>query len=357
MTKLFLSLFILFGIASSQYNDEVVSKDGEVYKVKIVKIKGNYIEFEVKNSKGKPFIVQTYFDSLKSISSFRNGLKINIWEYKKPPKVFVEKKIETKIEEPIEIIDTTLIVQLEADSINVGDLKTPTEVLDRFHRIDHKPLILKELDIFYPMSVFDKNYRDSLQVKVWISGKGELQIIEVAKFTNDEMIQPVMESVKNWYFSPAVVEGVEVGVWGELNFILQSSKPLSFYEMKIIEEAKPAEDNKINEIENDSINIGDLSKPLDLQNSVIDKKPTTLKQLSPKYPQLFYDRKINSNAKIKVWISKEGIAEKIEVLESSHPLMNNAVRNAVLNWKFNPAQFKKKSVGVWAEIFFELRFE
>ncbi|MEK7819204.1 MAG: energy transducer TonB [Bacteroidota bacterium] len=358
MKILFLITFIFFNILKAQtFTDEIITKKGDKHKVSILKIKGKMIEFEILNSKGKSFIVETLFDSLEEVNSYKNGLKISIWKYK-APKIVAKLKIEKKESEAeISKIDSLLIMQLENDSINVGNLRTPPILLERFYRIDNKPVILREFEPIYPLTAYDKNYADTVKIKIWINRFGEREIIEVEKFTNDEMIQPIVDAVQKWNFTSAVVENQIIGVWAELYFILQSSKPISDFEIKIDSSKLIVEDLNVDQFESDSINVGDLSRPISDVNLQIEKKPIVLKSVSPKYPKSMYDRRISALTKLKVWISRDGIAEKIEIIETDNPLMLNSVQNAIFNWRFSPAQSKGKSVGVWAEVYFELRFE
>lgn len=67
-----------------------------------------------------------------------------------------------------------------------------------------------------------------------------------------------------------------------------------------------------------------------------DAPPRILRQPKPGYPQDAFARKVDGTVVLLIWIDATGRVVAARVLESI-PLLDQAAREAVLEWQFQPA--------------------
>jgi TonB family protein len=73
--------------------------------------------------------------------------------------------------------------------------------------------------------------------------------------------------------------------------------------------------------------------------------PKLVYKVKPVYPQLALDAKIEGTVILEILISPEGFVTKARVV-SGHPLIVDAARKAVLQWRYAPPRFKDEPVEV-----------
>ena len=83
---------------------------------------------------------------------------------------------------------------------------------------DKEPTILKHVEPKYP----ERALRDSLEgtvfLKAWVDRKGRVHGPEVLKSSDDIFIAPAIDAVKQWVFTPAIMNGQPVSAWVSFPF-------------------------------------------------------------------------------------------------------------------------------------------
>ena len=81
------------------------------------------------------------------------------------------------------------------------------------------------------------------------------------------------------------------------------------------------------------------------------KKATVTKNYPPVYPEIARQLRQEGKVLLKVFVSKEGVPTKIDVLLSSgHYLLDQAAVRSIKAWRFEPAKMLNKSVASTLEV-------
>ena len=81
----------------------------------------------------------------------------------------------------------------------------------------------------------------------------------------------------------------------------------------------------------------------------LSDKPTVVKQIKPKYPELARKANIEGRVTVKVLINTKGDVEKVELVKG-HPMLNDAAIESAKQWKFTPPKQRDRLVKVWMNI-------
>ena len=65
--------------------------------------------------------------------------------------------------------------------------------------------------------------------------------------------------------------------------------------------------------------------------------PIQTKYVNPVYPRVAKDLRIRGYTVAEILITENGDVTEVDILKSLHPLFDQAVKEAVLQWKFKPA--------------------
>lgn len=96
--------------------------------------------------------------------------------------------------------------------------------------------------------------------------------------------------------------------------------------------------------------LGDLDKDIVMTEDSVDKKPV-VRTRSLEYPERAKQRDIEGKVVVSVLIGTDGRVKNMKILESNPPgVFDEAVLRSVPRWTFDPAQYKNRSVKVWATI-------
>lgn len=80
-----------------------------------------------------------------------------------------------------------------------------------------------------------------------------------------------------------------------------------------------------------------------------DQGPRLLRQTRPVYPQEAFVKKIEGTVVLEILIDPRGDVIATRVLKPLAPTLDQAAKDAALQWKFAPAVRKGKPVAVWAQ--------
>jgi protein TonB len=88
---------------------------------------------------------------------------------------------------------------------------------------------------------------------------------------------------------------------------------------------------------------------------VVEKFPVAVKAVVPVYPDIARRAGIEGTAWVRIWVGKDGLAKKAEVMKSDADLFNQPSIDAAMQWVFTPAIMNNGPVSVWVSIPFRFR--
>ena len=96
--------------------------------------------------------------------------------------------------------------------------------------------------------------------------------------------------------------------------------------------------------------LGDVDKNLVMTGSTVDVAPKALNREAVEYPRSAKEKGLTGYVLFNLLIDRKGNIIDKKILESvPNGVFDLAASSAVSQWKFSPAQYKNKSVKVWAK--------
>jgi protein TonB len=86
-----------------------------------------------------------------------------------------------------------------------------------------------------------------------------------------------------------------------------------------------------------------------------EKAPESVKQVTPKYPDLATRAGLEGTVWVKIWVDKAGKPKKAVVQKSDAEIFNQPATEAAMQWIFTPAMMKNGPVSVWVSIPFRFK--
>ncbi|NMB99544.1 MAG: energy transducer TonB [Thermoanaerobaculaceae bacterium] len=116
--------------------------------------------------------------------------------------------------------------------------------------------------------------------------------------------------------------------------------------------------NKIEEeFDNKVVNPPRIIGPIDAKDPEIVKAPTPLHTPPPQYPPEALRLGLIGNVTARLVIDENGYVSEVVIEKASNPIFENAVRNAVKNWRFSaPVTKKGQKVSVYLRQDFIFKF-
>jgi protein TonB len=87
----------------------------------------------------------------------------------------------------------------------------------------------------------------------------------------------------------------------------------------------------------------------------VEKLPVPIVNPGPVYPEIPRRAGIEGTVWVRIWVTKEGYAKKVEVLKTDSELFNQAAVDAAMQWVFTPAVMNNGPVAVWVSIPFKFQ--
>jgi len=87
----------------------------------------------------------------------------------------------------------------------------------------------------------------------------------------------------------------------------------------------------------------------------VDKEPTVLKQVEPKYPELALKAGLEGRVVVKIWVGADGTPKQVVILKSDSDVFNQVTIDAAKQFLFTPAYIKDKPVSVWVSVPFKFK--
>jgi protein TonB len=107
----------------------------------------------------------------------------------------------------------------------------------------------------------------------------------------------------------------------------------------------------------DPESLGTVSEDLlgDLQDVVMTEdmvdQPPVVTRMPITYPERAKQREIEGRVVVSLQVNKEGRVTNTKILEATPPgVFEQAVRQAVQNWSFQPARYQGRPVQVWVNV-------
>ncbi|MCB1154602.1 energy transducer TonB [bacterium] len=93
--------------------------------------------------------------------------------------------------------------------------------------------------------------------------------------------------------------------------------------------------------------LGDMDAMV-MSEEAVDDPPTVRSRPAAVYPSRARAKGITGSVTLSLLIDETGQVERVQILEASPPgIFDEAAREAVQNWRFDPASYKGKHVKVW----------
>ncbi len=219
--------------SEKDYHDLFIPLKGKPFHGKILRIEGKQIYTEVLK-RGVPIVITQNVDSLLEVKRDYGAIQISIWRQIKK----AEQSPKTDEHAAIKLAenygttvkgDTTLIKQYEKDSLDVGFINKD----DSTHKVtfssgevqgekppalSQRPIPLIQAPVNLPHYMIENPMTGVVDVRVWINSEGKPEKFEILSATSQAFVEPVSESIMQWEFSPAQINGVPIGVWASVEF-------------------------------------------------------------------------------------------------------------------------------------------
>jgi TonB family protein len=90
------------------------------------------------------------------------------------------------------------------------------------------PWVLKRVQPTFPDSAIRARLEGKIVVAVWIDKEGDVVKVEALLASADLFLQPTIDAVKMWKFSPLVKDCEPRAIWAnlEFSFLLEDGKPI-----------------------------------------------------------------------------------------------------------------------------------
>lgn len=101
--------------------------------------------------------------------------------------------------------------------------------------------------------------------------------------------------------------------------------------------------------------LGDVKASVMTADSV-DQKPRPMRRVDPKLPRRLVKKQIEGKVVAKVLVNAQGQVESVRI-KSAEPagVFDQAVKDALRQWQFQPAIYQGKPVKTWAEVPFNFK--
>lgn len=216
------------------YHDLFVPLKGKPFQGKILRVEGKQFYVEVLK-RGVPIVITCTVDSLLEVKRNYGAIQISVWRRATQTEKALPTNQQTatvKLAENYGIAekgDTSLIKQYEKDSLDVGFINkedstqkitfTSSEAEgEKPPALSQRPIPLIEAPVNLPQYMIENPMTGIVDVRVWINKEGKPEKFEILNATNKAFIEPVSESIMQWEFSPAQINGVPIGVWASVEF-------------------------------------------------------------------------------------------------------------------------------------------
>jgi TonB family protein len=106
-------------------------------------------------------------------------------------------------------------IKVSNEDIQISDDNAPPPAFVPFEK---EPVLIKKVDPVYPKLAREAELEGTVHVNIWVDKQGKVRDVKILKATSEIFIQPVIDAVKQWQFSPAMMKNGPVSVWVAVPF-------------------------------------------------------------------------------------------------------------------------------------------
>jgi TonB family protein len=207
------------------------------------------------------------------------------------------------------------------------------------------PVKVKDVRPIYPPLAQAERRQGVVIIEATIDGSGDVDEAKVIRSIGEDLDNAAIDAVLQWRFQPTLLNGTAVPVimTVTVNFVLDSDlsepppppppppPPATVGDPPPPPPAPPASPTGSND---QTLRIGGVIKA-----------PTKIKDVRPVYPEIAQQERVSGIVILELRIDAEGNVTDAKVIRSV-PLLDDAARDAVLQWKFTPTHLNGAAVPV-----------
>lgn len=186
----------------------------------------------------------------------------------------------------------------------------------------------------YPMRLTQIGlYEGYVRLLIAVDYRGELNDVFVEEYTHETFAKIAEETVWEWEYVPAKVNGEPTTVVKALDFRFEDRTGLHSVDVM----AAAADKLGLNKM---------FGKKRVYSLEDLDAIPEPIEVVKPKYPLEFKDEGVEGNVSVLFYIDEEGRVRMPHITEFSHVEFAELALNAVKQWKFKPPIKRGKPVSI-----------
>lgn len=178
------------------------------------------------------------------------------------------------------------------------------------------PKLIKKVEPVYPEEAREKKVEGVVILEAQTGQYGRVKRVEVLKSKDPLLSEAAAEAVEQWVYEPLILDGEPRGVVFTVTVSFNLEKDIQMER-----------------------NL--LTPPLP---SPLSQKPQLIKRVDPVYPEEARKKRIEGVVILKAHIDEKGRVEKTRVLKSESSLLNQAAKEAVEKWVYEPVEKDGKPV-------------
>jgi TonB family protein len=185
-------------------------------------------------------------------------------------------------------------------------------------------LLLHKVNPVYAPLARQARIQGTVVLRVAISKSGDVQSVQL--ISGHPMLAPAaVEAVKQWKYRPYLLNGdpVDVQTQVQVNFVLSEQHPLEIAR-------DPASSPQAGASTSENVNLAGRVR---VSENVM--RSLRIQEIDATYPALALQAKVEGLVVMKVFISKSGEVENVDLI-SGHPLLAPPAIDAVKQWKYQP---------------------
>lgn len=185
-----------------------------------------------------------------------------------------------------------------------------------------RPKVVSQPPPEYPAALRASRTEGTVELSYLVDEQGNVQSPEIKKSSHQGFEAPALEASRKWKFSPAKIGGHNIAArnTARIRFILDDSPPAAIW---------PSPDG---------------TRPRQLQAG--DTPPRGLQQDPPRYPFELSARSVEGEVTLEFVIDQTGAVRSPRIIRSTHKEFEIPAIDAVMDWKFEPAERAGKKVSV-----------
>ena len=186
----------------------------------------------------------------------------------------------------------------------------------------------------YPLRLTQMGlYEGSVQLMIAVNYLGELEDVFVEAYTHEDFAEIAEESVREWKYIPAKLNGEPMTVIKSLDFRFEDRTGIHSVDVMAAVADKLGFYKRMGHKR--------VYSPEEL-----DSIPEPIEIVQPQYPQEFKDEGVVGEVRVLFYIDEQGAVRVPHVTEYTHEEFAEVALLAVSQWKFNPPMRNGRPVSI-----------